>query len=213
MRGEEFVPGRYLNKGYTITSRGCPNRCYFCSVPAREGGNVRELSIKEGFNVQDDNLLACSEHHIKTVFAMLKHQKMGQPEFKGGLEAKRLLPWHVEALKEIRPKEIFFACDTPDDEEPLRYARELFIQHEYGSRNILRCYVLIDYPGDSISHAESRLMHIRDDLDMCPMAMLYRGESGETVTTEEWRKFQRMWARPAVIYAKHRRIFIHSTIL
>ena len=32
MRGEAFVPGMYLKLGYVITSRGCPNRCWFCSV-------------------------------------------------------------------------------------------------------------------------------------------------------------------------------------
>ena len=33
MPGGDFVPGMYLKKGYVITSRGCPNRCWFCSVP------------------------------------------------------------------------------------------------------------------------------------------------------------------------------------
>jgi len=31
-RGEEFVPGRYVRPGYVFTSRGCPRRCWFCSV-------------------------------------------------------------------------------------------------------------------------------------------------------------------------------------
>jgi len=65
----EFVPGRYLKHGYVITSRGCPNSCWFCSVPKREG-NTRELKITEGWNVLDDNLLACAD-----VFEMLSRQK------------------------------------------------------------------------------------------------------------------------------------------
>ena len=48
MPGGDFVPGMYLKKGYVITSRGCPNRCWFCSVPRREGGRLRELPITEG---------------------------------------------------------------------------------------------------------------------------------------------------------------------
>ncbi len=40
-RGEGFTPGFYVRRGYTITSRGCPNRCWFCSVWKREGGEVR----------------------------------------------------------------------------------------------------------------------------------------------------------------------------
>ncbi len=31
-RGEGFTPGQYLKEGYVITSRGCNNRCWFCSV-------------------------------------------------------------------------------------------------------------------------------------------------------------------------------------
>ena len=70
MPGDDFTPGMYLKKGYVITSRGCPNRCWFCSVWKREG-NIRELPITEGWNVLDDNLLACSDDHIKAVFKML----------------------------------------------------------------------------------------------------------------------------------------------
>jgi hypothetical protein len=57
--GGDFVSGRYLKKGYVITSRGCDNACWFCEVPKREGG-LRELTITDGHIVLDDNLLACS---------------------------------------------------------------------------------------------------------------------------------------------------------
>ena len=46
MRGEAFTPGLYLKHGYTITSRGCHNHCWFCSVPKREG-SLRELPITD----------------------------------------------------------------------------------------------------------------------------------------------------------------------
>lgn len=83
MPGGDFVPGMYLKKGYVITSRGCPNRCWFCSVPRREGGRLRELPITEGNIVLDDNLLACSRQHIEAVFEMLGRQKE-RPAFTGG---------------------------------------------------------------------------------------------------------------------------------
>ncbi|MGC7872590.1 hypothetical protein ACPUYX_13805 [Desulfosporosinus sp. SYSU MS00001] len=31
--GGDFIPGMYIKKGYVITSRGCPNNCWFCRVP------------------------------------------------------------------------------------------------------------------------------------------------------------------------------------
>jgi hypothetical protein len=201
-RGENFTPGKYLAPGYTITSRGCPNRCWFCSVPKRERYGLRELPIMEGRNILDDNLLACSEKHIRSVFAMLKGQKRGTVEFTGGLEAGLLRPWHVELLKDLRPRQIFFAFDTPDDLPALEEAVKLFRAAEYGSRHILRCYVLIGYPGDSFEAAEHRLETVVR-MGFCPMAMLFRGKWVNTSPEPEWRRFQRQWARPAVIYAKN----------
>jgi hypothetical protein len=203
MRGEEFTPGLYLKLGYLATSRGCPNigKGWFCKVPNREG-NIRELPISEGWNIIDSNFLACSESHIRAVFAMLNRQKRGKTQFTGGLEAARLEAWHVELLKELRPKQIFFAYDTSDDLPALEEAARLFKAAEYGTRNNLRCYVLIGYPGDSIKNAEHRLKTVMR-IGFCPMAMLYRGESVNT--SLEWRRFQRLWSRPAIIYSNDNR--------
>lgn len=54
--GGEFTPGLYLKEGYVITSRGCPNHCWFCAVPKRETNGLHELEIKDGWNVLDDNV-------------------------------------------------------------------------------------------------------------------------------------------------------------
>jgi len=107
MRGENFISGMYVKKGYVITSRGCRNRCWFCSVWKREG-KIRELPITEGNNILDDNILACSDEHIQKVFNMLRIQK-GRKEFTGGLEAAILKEWHVIELRKIKPYQIFFA--------------------------------------------------------------------------------------------------------
>lgn len=194
-RSEEFVPGRYVEQGYVITSRGCNNRCWFCSVWKREG-SVRELPITEGWNVLDDNLLSCSDDHIINVFAMLK--KQDHPiEFTGGLEAAKLADWHVSLLRDLKPKQMFFAYDTPDDYEPLREAgKKLLAAGFTTASHALRAYVLIGYPKDTFDQAESRLIQTVE-CGFMPMAMLYRDSTGKV--NREWRKFQRSWARPAII--------------
>jgi hypothetical protein len=197
--GGNFVPGRYLKPGYVITSRGCPNRCWFCSVWKREGNEVRELPITEGWNVLDDNLLACSEDHIRGVFAMLKTQRH-PVEFTGGMEAARLKPWHVEGLLGIHPKQIFFAYDTVDDYEPLVAAGRLLQEAGFmQASHSLRAYVLGGYPGDAIDAAEKRL---RDTISagFMPQLMVYR--DGKHVPSIEWRCFARQWSRPAIIAAR-----------
>ena len=186
----------------TSTTRNCPNiscdnRCWFCAVPKREGYRLRELPITEGSNVLDDNLLACSEPHILAVFDMLARQPE-RPIFTGGLEAKLLRPWHVELLREVKTKRLYCAYDTPDDYEPLVAAGKLLTAAGFTRESRKpNCYVLIGYPGDSFDKAEKRL---RDTwaAGFAPYAMLYRNGAGETAA--DWRKFQRLWVRPQILF-------------
>ncbi|MCL2380496.1 MAG: hypothetical protein FWC64_02750 [Treponema sp.] len=199
-RGEDFTPGMYLKKGYVITSRGCYNRCWFCSVWSREG-DVRELPITEGWNILDDNLLACSDNHIKNVFEMLAKQKH-RPCFTGGLEAARLKNWHVQELRKLKPKELFFAYDTPGDRDPLFEAGKTLLKGGFSRKSQnLRAYVLVGYPGDTFTAAEKRLVETMK-AGFMPMAMLYRDETGKRDSA--WVKFAWPWVRPAAMSAKYR---------
>lgn len=199
--GGEFMPGRYVKQGYVLTSRGCPNSCWFCNVWRREGQAVRELPITDGWNLLDDNLLACSEDHQRAVFAMLKRNKRNGPvQFTGGLEAKRLEWWHVEALRDLKPKQMFFAYDTPDDLEPLRRAGWMLRQAGFTTAShVLRAYVLCGWPADTIEAAAKRMQQTVD-AGFMPMAMLYRDNSGRRDPV--WQKWSRQWARPSIAASK-----------
>lgn len=164
----------------------------------REGEAVRELPITNGWNVLDDNLLACSEKHIRDVFSMLSNQKK-RIYFTGGLEAARLQLWHIKELRQLKPKEIFFAYDGPEDREPLFEAGKALLSNGFTrTSNSLRAYVLIGYHGDTLENAEHRLYECMQ-AGFLPMAMLYRDKDGRR--EEIWRKFAWQWSRPA-IYSK-----------
>jgi len=196
--GGEFSPGLYLKRGYVMTSRGCNNNCWFCSVPKREG-KIRELPICDGFNVLDSNLLQCSDAHINSVFDMLARQKE-KPLFTGGLEARMLKPWHCKRLKEIGTKRAYFAYDTPDDYEPLVVAGRMMLEAGFTVEgHTLCCYCLIGYKGDTFEKAERRLMQAVD-AGFVPYAMLYRDEKG--IINQNWKRFQREWCRPAIVTSK-----------
>lgn len=194
--GGEFEPGMYLKKGYTITSRGCPNKCWFCQAWKNEGNEIRELPIKEGFIVLDNNLLACSKEHILSVFDMLSIQKE-KARFTGGLEAKRFKDWHCALLKVAKPKTVFFAYDEPDDWEPLVEACKKLKRWEMlkKTEHIYCCYVLIGYPRDTIDKAEKRLNDVVN-LGLFPQAMLYENDD---IT---WKRFQREWANKIIVGKK-----------
>ena len=200
-RGGDFVPGMYLKKGYVITSRGCPNKCWFCSAWKREGQVIRELPVTEGWNVLDDNLLACSSHHIEAVFAMLRQQK-NPIEFTGGLEAARLHKSWAYQLRTLRIKQLFFAYDTPDDLEPLQKAGEMLLDAGFTTQShTLRCYVLCGYKGDTVKAATKRMIQTID-AGFTPMAMLWRRDDGYRNPDFIGGNFQREWSRPSIIYGK-----------
>lgn len=191
----QFIPGRYLKKGYTITSRGCNNYCWFCSAWRREG-KLRELEIKDGWNVMDNNLLQCSEAHIRAVFEMLKRQSQ-RPKFTGGLEAKELKPWHCDLLREVKTQRMYFAYDTPDDYEPLVEAGKMLRDAGITAQgHAAACYCLIGYKGDTFEAAQER-MEQTIKAGFMPYAMLYRDAEGKV--DKEWSKFQREWLRPAIV--------------
>jgi len=193
--GGDFVPGMYMKKGYVITSRGCPNRCWFCSVPKREGGQLRELPVTDGWILTDDNLLACSDVHIDRVFEMLARQPH-RPEFCGGLEAKLLTPVISERLHNLKPRSIYFAYDTPNDYEPLVEAGKMLFDAGFTrSAHHMYAYVLCGWKKDTIDQALKR-MHDTWRAGFVPMAMLYRDFKGEY--DKEWKAFQREWANPKI---------------
>jgi len=189
--GGEFVPGMFMKQGVTITSRGCTKNCPWCFVPKREG-KLRELKVKPGHIVQDNNLLACSRGHVEKVFGMLAGQSKVQ--FKGGIDIDYLKPWHVELMKNIKTNEIWVACDTVAGLKKLDKAADLLSDFNIGKK---RCFVLIAYNGESITEAERRCRTVYEK-GFLPFAQLFRDESNKKEYSLEWRDLARKWSRPAI---------------
>jgi hypothetical protein len=201
----EFTPGMYLRHGYTITSRGCPNRCSFCRVWRIEK-SLKTLEIQPGHILQDDNILACPEKHINAVFDMLRQQH--EPaHFKGGLEARLLKSCHIELFQSIRVGSLWFAYDEPADYEPLVEAGRLINAAGYNTINKkARAYVLCGYPGDTIKEATDRMIQTIQ-AGFVPFAMVVMDQTGKV--QPGWSSFQRTWTRPAAMHSfvkQYRRI-------
>jgi hypothetical protein len=202
----EFIPGRYIKPGYTITSRGCPRRCWFCGV-WKKWPEANALPIHDGWNVLDDNLLACKRDHVEAVFAMLRRQKR-RVAFTGGLEALSLQDYQVDLLASLKPKPaMFWAYDPGDAFETLEYAARRMLQAGFTRESHrLQSYCLIGYPKDTMAAAEKRLTDLLS-IGLTPYAMLWQPETPSQekhAPGEEWRAFTRRWRRPAIIHAKNK---------
>ena len=202
--GTDFVPGRYIKPGYIFTSRGCPRRCWFCSVWKRDPV-PRMLPVIDGWNILDDNLLACPRPHVEAVFAMLRRQRR-RVEFTGGLEALALEDYQVDLLASLKPRpNMFFAYDPGDKFETLEHAARRLIAAGFTPQSHrMRVYVLIGFPKDTFALAEARLQQMRS-IGFTPMAMLWRPETpsqDKHAPAGQWRAFQRRWARPAIIHGR-----------
>jgi len=199
----EFKPGLYVKPGYTITSRGCPRRCWFCGV-WKKWPEPNVLRIYDGWNVLDDNLLACPRDHVEAVFAMLRRQK-GRVEFTGGLEALSLQDYQVDLLASLKPRpNMFFAYDPGDAFETLESAaRRLLAAGFTRESHRMRVYVLIGFPKDTFALAEQRLLQMTS-IGFTPYAMLWRPETpsqNKHAPGLEWHTFKRRWMRAAIIHA------------
>lgn len=199
----EFIPGRYIKPGYTITSRGCPRKCWFCDV-WKKWPVANPLPIYDGWNVLDDNLLACPEWHVRAVFEMLKRQRT-RIAFTGGLEAAALQDYQVDLLASLRPKPaMFWAYDPGDPFETLEYAASRMLAAGWTRESHrLRCYVLIGFPRDTFAEAEKRLIDMVR-IGFTPMAMLWAPTTAAAQKWKpapEWKAFQRRWVRPAIIHS------------
>lgn len=187
--GDEFIPGRYLKLGCTITSRGCVKHCGWCPERNRP---LRTLPIAPGWIVQDSNLLACPEEHVRRVFDMLRDTGM-PASFPGGLDKYFFKPWHRELLDSIRYDQLWFACDEPGGLPQLEKVAEML---KGISSRYKRCYVMIGYDDANLYEAEERLERVYE-LGFLPFCQLYKPDDGVKIYADEWKQLQRKWARPA----------------
>lgn len=195
---DEFEPSMYLKKGIVVTSRGCPNSCSWCMI--REP--LKELEVKNGNNIIDNNLLACSDSHLDRVFSMLSNEK--RIKFTGGLEASRVTDKIAERIRGLRIDRIYLAFDHMDRLPELKNAMKTL--KKYFTRRYLFCYVLIGFYDDTLMAAEERLKLVWS-LGAIPFAMRYRTTDTSWANTflfkdRAWNLLTRTWSRPAAIKAK-----------
>jgi len=193
---DTFTPGMYVKRGVVFTSRGCNNNCIYCCVPEREG-KLRELPIHEGNVIQDNNFLQCSRTHKDKVFSMLKTQKRIQ--FKGGLQPNLIDNHFAENVRSLNIDELWLACDTDSAIPAFTQAAGKLTKAGFTQEHI-HCYVLIGKALDM--HADEARLQAVYKAGAMPFAQLYQPIGDVKIEYGPvWKRFHRMWSRPAAIVA------------
>lgn len=170
---EHMMPDYILYPKYTedtaygFLSRGCPNACPFCIVSPKEGRKSYKVAdLSEWWSGQknivlcDPNLLACREH--MDLLRQLADSK-AWVDINQGFDARLLTEENIEAIKQIKIKDIHFAWDLMDRSEAILKGLNLWIAHgkkdRHGSwgtvyvltnfnttmeENLYRIYTLVD---------------------------------------------------------------------
>lgn len=123
---------------YGFLTRGCPNKCAWCVVPAKEGKiypymDVEEIAIDGRTNIVllDNNILAAGDYAIEQFQKILKNGY--RVDFNQALDARLVDDNFARLLAKIKwiDRRIRFGCDTHAQIEHCENAIDLINSHGY----------------------------------------------------------------------------------
>ena len=179
------------DKAYGFMSRGCPRRCDFCHVEAKEGSVSKKVADLDEFwngqkyiEIMDPNTLACCEW--ENILDQLIDSK-AYVDFNQGVDARLLTPGKIEKIKQIKIKNIHFAWDRYKDKDIVLPKLKMFKEMTGWNRDKVAVYVLCGYDSTMEENLE-RIEEIRK-LNFQPYVMLY--DKQHIKRGDELRKLQR----------------------
>lgn len=161
-----LYPERYFKKlkrsPFAIghTTRGCPNSCEFCVVPAKEGGlSIATDDIRQFWTGQqeivllDNNLTAAPFEHFERIIQQIRENRL-IVDFSQGLDIWLLNEEHLKILRpggrdnskeavRLGGKRLHFAWDKIDDERHVRAGIKLLTK--YYHPHDISFYVLVGF--------------------------------------------------------------------
>lgn len=172
-----LYPDLTQDTAFGFLTRGCPNNCPFCGVCEKEGRqSLKVANLSEWWSGQknivlmDPNLLACREH-----MDLLQQLAESQAwvDINQGLDARLLTPRNIEAIKQIKLKEIHLAWDLMKNSD--RVIAGLNLWKKYGKKNKHgswgTVYVLVNF--DTTMDENLYRIYTLRDMGFDPYVMIY----------------------------------------
>lgn len=180
---------------YGFLTRGCPNKCKWCVVPAKEGNitpymDIEEIAINRRKNIilMDNNVLA-SDYRLEQIEKIVR---LGlRVDFNQGLDARLVTDDIAKMLAKVKwIKRIRFGCDTPKQIEECERATSLIDKHGYKGEYFFYCILLDDF-----NESLARVNHWRDKgKRFLPHCQPYRDLNNPHQVIPQWQKDLAGWA-------------------
>ena len=196
-----IYPSIDTKTAYGFLTRGCPNKCKWCCVPAKEGNiapymDIEEIAIDGRKNIilMDNNVLA-SDHGLEQIEKIIR---LGlRVDFNQGLDARLVTDDIAKMLSKVKwIKRIRFGCDTPKQIEECDRATSLIDRYGYKGEYFFYCILLDDF-----NESFARVNHWRSKgqrfLAHCQP---YRDLNNPHQVIPQWQKDMAGWADKKLIF-------------
>ena len=207
-----FYPG--VSDAYGFLTRGCPNNCPWCVVPAKEGNihPVADISdiLRERRSavLMDNNFLSAPEGFVSGQLTTIADRRI-PVDFNQALDARRV-PKYADLLARVKwAKYLRLACDTDDMIGPCADAVGALRR-----RNLpgdIMVYVLARNGANGMRSALRRIHALQDmDRRVIPFVMPFRSLADNSVLPDEdvkalARWCNRVWIRKSCDFETYKR--------
>ena len=163
---------------YGFLTRGCPRGCDFCIVKDKEGKkSVKVANLSEFWNGQknidllDPNMFACKDW--EDLSGQLTESK-AWVNFNQGCDIRIMTDEKIEALKNIKVKQVHFAWDRYEDKDLIVPKFKAVKELTGWDKRKLPVYVLVNF-NTTLEQDLERIYTLRD-LGFWPYVMVYEKE-------------------------------------
>lgn len=180
---------------YGFLTRGCPNKCKWCVVPIKEGGekpymDVDEIAVDGRTNLilMDNNVLA-SEYGLAQIEKII--ERGYRVDFNQALDARLVNDEIARLLAQVRwlcP--IRLGCDTPKQVEDCERVMQMIDKHCKTPKSYLM-YAMIN---SDMNEAYNRLTYFRGFKRVRIVAQPYRDFNNPDQVIPQWQKDMARWA-------------------